>query len=611
MKIYRLAVIAVIFCAQPGARAESATPPPGDHGSTASAPAGHAVDDGTQPGGEPGVGCAHTVEHFCDDLFSKKHKGNVDLKVGDRTIPVRMGDTPNGFDNSFFAFEQAKLGSRHRLPADVAAHLEHDHYFDRLDGYLKIRSMRALSRLQKLGVERTQSELSTIWNQAIEAAALERVEKQHPGFGSRETEPAAWTQDYNDIKDQLGRDVYTAIWKESPAWKKVEHDFQEVREEYLRALREMPGLSDDIRREWIERMSTVRLVIPGADPDGNLEADCPTTAWNAFYRSDNHTVTVCAGAFNSGEFQAVLAHELSHSLGLGRSKFVFWMDSRLGKQMDALRDEVCKNAPLDHCPAGWPALKHDFPDLLQDFDSFHATLPEFLACLQYHHITRQPATQELHQMADGIARQMAGDASDNHKFLKLVERETPLRNGSDEPNIGYLEPCDKRTPIKPEYDPQNSLLLLFTMEYLCDPQGTNSERLTRAANSAQALQTQIEEKVMTMGGPYSDEPTMAQYGYAESAEERWADNLGFHVFARLLEKDPSVLHRRQIFDANIAGFCDPRSMLQAHPNAAQAEKEFSLEAHSLAKQRRQETLIQPIREALACQKDFQGKDCQP
>lgn len=133
--------------------------------------------------------------------------------------------------------------------------------------------------------------------------------------------------------------------------------------------------------------------------------------------------------------------------------------------------------------------------------------------------------------------------------------------------------------------------------------------MRKAIDSSRQLQQQIEEKTFAFGGPFSKRKEMISAGLAEDSEERFADSMGYNVFARILKKTSSIEQRRNLYYAASAKFCLEPSLKENFPEKAQIEKEYSLEPHSMGKKRRTEILIAPIRAALGCTKDFNQKEC--
>src|SRR5258708_5088254 len=46
--------------------------------------------------------CSASIEDFCNEVYSQKNKGNLDLKLGNKPLLIKKGKTDNGFNYSFF-----------------------------------------------------------------------------------------------------------------------------------------------------------------------------------------------------------------------------------------------------------------------------------------------------------------------------------------------------------------------------------------------------------------------------------------------------------------------------------------------------------------------------
>lgn len=479
-----------------------------------------------------------------------------------------------------------------------------------MNNFLNQESFRGKSRKERLRIDRLEDDLAEIWSDAVEEVALERAEKQHPGYGKKNPLPVLWERSYYKVLRELNAEIYGTIWRNSPAWTKVESDFKAVKAAYLQSLKEMPNLPEDVRRDWLERVETIQLTIPGTDPDADDQHSCSTSQMNAYYMPRTHRLTVCAGYFNTAEVAATLGHEIAHGLGISRSTDVFKQRSGIAQKLKALRRQVCSQSPIQSCPADWARLKANFEKELKDLEGFKPQVPEFLSCLQYKPSFESPSASTLKEISEASARESVAYYSDEDGFLLLTSPKIIHSNGQKEANPDYLNPCATREPKDKDFNLEYSVPILIALEYACDQGGgTTAAKIRRAGQSAIRLQAQILSKTLPIGGRFSKNDALAARGYSEDSEERFADAIGNRVLASMLKKLPSIEDRRKVFFANQAKRCSPPSIREEHPEEAQAQKEFSFEPHSQGKQRRIEGMNSAIREALACNKDFDHKDC--
>lgn len=558
---------------------------------------------------DPLPGCSSLLENFCDDLYSQKNKGNLDIRTSKGPLKARFGNMPNGFSTAFYEYARAKADSADRLPKDLKARLDQSGYFGKLAALLDGKSPAPKTLAEKIALERKVSEVGVIYNQAFEDVSLARVEKAHPGFGSNNMPPRTWIRDADQVGADLSSEVSRITWEKSPVWKKVEKDYADIKKAYLEELKAMKGIGEDVRADWIARIRSVELQVPGADSNGQEE--CATTEMNAFYSPATNRMVVCGGIATTTEVAAVIGHELSHALDSNRSKRLYQTKSELWGALVALRRQACDPGEVPTCPANWPGIRDSLPALASKLEAFEPQVPEYLSCLQYKPPKMgKPPAKWLGGTAVNFAKSQMSSLADSQALVVLTSKETVKPDGTKETNPYYLNPCGKSGFDESKMDLDRLEPLFFTLEYLCGSTSASpADKIRKSAEAAMQLQSYVSASTIGMGGPFSNHPAMVEVGAAENPAERFADGMGFRVVARYLKQMDSVEDRRHTYLANSAFFCDPPSLAKEHPAETQAQKEFSFEPHSTGKQRRLETLIPAIRDAIGCQKDFEGKDC--
>jgi hypothetical protein len=555
-------------------------------------------------------GCSAMLENFCSELVSPTHKGSQDLTIQGKPVAIRFGTAKNGQNETFYAFEKAKFDNQKDLPPDLYQKLTRRGYFAGLKKILDNNFNGSPTKRQEFEQNRQLSQLSSIWNQCMEDIALARTEKLHPGYSDMRQIPREWQDEFSKQKAELDRAAFKAIWEKSPGWKKVVSEFAFVKEQYIKDLEDDPKLSKELKDDWIKRIKSVEIAMPGADEDASDEPNCAIDLVNGFYNRITNKITVCAGYFNGTEIQSLFAHEFSHALDNNRTMVLFQRNSELAKRLNQMTALVCKNAPLPKCPSEWTHLKSEMQKLADQLDNFKPQVPELFSCLQYKDIKETPSAEFLQQTAKSVAIQDAGEFSSNDAFFSLVSRELVLDDGQKIPNANYLNPCGNKTPELDNVLPQEHMKTFFTLEYICDSSGKSGPaRNSAAVASAKRFQALIAEKIIPMGGKFSSNDYMIKNGYAEPPEERFADIRGSKVFARILKSMPLPEDRKKAFFANTAEKCTRPSLMSAYPEDAQAFHIHSLETHSIGKQRRFELMNEPIRNALGCAKDYSYEDC--
>jgi hypothetical protein len=561
------------------------------------------------------VDCLDLYENFCKKLYAPGNEGNISLRAGDKQWDIQLGKTKTGLDNSFVALAKAKIFARESLPADFRKYLEKEGYFQKLQKYLngKAKSEESLEEQNEDAL--LASALSSIWNNSITAAARERTDKIHPGYHSLTYIPPTWDKDATKISDELTAEIHGDIWKNNPKWKEIENSFALVKAEYLKMLRENTKLTPEVKKDWIARISTVALSLPGADPkDQGDDADaCATTENNAFYSPSTHSLTVCAGDFNSMDQLLTMGHEISHSLDPGTTALLQQLGSDLGKGLQAVQKQLC-DSTSPACPSAWTALKSQFNTDLANFPLPIVQNEAFLSCLKSQEASDPINPETIKDSAKSDATEKFSDNADSHFFLDLSIPELTLNDGRSYPNPGYLKPyCDVQDRHF-RLTASSDLGTIFAAEYACgDSQKPQADRLSAAMASAKDYYQQITEKAIPLGGKFSTNEEMVNAGFAENVKERFADSMGLRVSARIIksQKYPSIEQKRDEFLSAAADMCDPPSDETKYPAEATVEKAYSTEPHSLNSARRHEYLIQPIREAIDCKLDDESltRDC--
>jgi hypothetical protein len=307
---------------------------------------------------------------------------------------------------------------------------------------------------------------------------------------------------------------------------------------------------------------------------------------------------------------------MAHALGPKRDFLLRKRDSDLGKALFAVRAEVCNGAPLKECPKSWKAVSENktLQPLLSSVKSWEPPLPGFYSCLQYKTIKATPSPEFIATQADSTARDNNDWLANPNRewMLKFAKKDLIFPDARREPNPHYLNPCGLDKPKFEEFDIEDAQPALFTAAFICaDAKLSDAEKIRQAGETAARIQAAVLEKTIPLGGKFSHNQRMISSGFSEEADERFADAIANRVYARMLKLvGPSPSERRKAFLASESSYCDPPSLDLEYPDEAQVQKEFSYEAHAIARQRRYELLSQPIREVLGCKKDFNLKECE-
>ncbi len=532
------------------------------------------------------------------------------MDLGTSKYAVRLGATENDFDERDYEFLQAKLKSWPKLPVDFRQGLSRYGFREKLQRHLRRAARREMSLPLRIENMRNEEEINSIWNLALREAVLTRMERLFPGYAKVKEDfmPLELRYEAQRQRRMLSAKVSAAIWSDHQNWRRVEREFARVKTVYKQVVNEQLGISAELKKDWLARIESVRLVIPGSDPELEMEG-CSRTESNAYYFREKNYITVCAGDFNAEEIEQTLAHEISHALDIGRSRHLAKMQSSLGEGLLTLKEMSCSKKAFD-C-GRWQAFRDSFSENLKPLESFVPQLKSFNQCLQ-----EKPVRSEIpDEYASRIAKEevdgILGDLARRDVFLRIISPEMPMPDGSRHRNPMHLNPCGYYlwdTQVQP-LDQDVSLLLFFTAEYRCSALPDRAEKFRTSIEAAKQMQTQFTRSSLRMDAEFSSRYRLERDGYSSSPTERFADNLGQVVFAHLLKQEADVRQRRARYLANNAWLCRRPSIQQLFPGEAKIQRSYYVESHSETGQRQKELLSEDIREALDCKQDFTVRQC--
>ncbi len=555
------------------------------------------------------VGCLAIFDDYCDFLYSPSASGNLRLSRGKDSVLVLQGQTRNDFSAVEYAYNKAKIRYASLLPRDFADALESQNYFPRLKQLLARPPREQMSLSDRLGFEKIESNLEQTWVHALNETVLRRLEKRSPGYHKLKDDliPIEMRLEKRRVRRQLISDISKSIWRRDPNWLKVEKNFEQIRQNYLKTIAKL-DVPDDLQNDWKSRIESVRLVLPGSMPE-LADEECATTKSNAYYYPNFNVITVCAGDFNSEEILQTLAHEMSHVLDTHRSTLMDQQKSHIGRDTLQLREQVCQ--PLHFNCADWTKYKRNFALSLNELGSYQHPLNDFLACLQPRPIKEVEREDVLARVARTEINQRFSELAEADVFLRLTKQQIPSTKRRNFKNPNYLNPCNYSvlsTGDEPIEDELTSLVF-FVAEYRC--QSEDSElKFKNAIEVAKQMSQDLFEKILSHEGKYSSRSELEREGWASSPDERFADTMGSYVFANLLTEIEKPADRRSVFLGNNSWQCTPPSLKSFFPYESRVQRDYVYESHTEGDTRLKEILNRPIREALSCQKDFDFHACE-
>ncbi len=555
--------------------------------------------------------CLGMVQHFCQSLFSADHQGSLEFDIDQNHYEVRLGETSNDFKQKDYEYLSAKVQGWWRLPSDLREALSSRNLLEKIKAYLAHSSRQNMSLSERIRTMRADEEIDVMWNSAVHETLLIRMEKNFPGYAKIKEDYIPLELKYESQRQLklLEAEVAKAIWGHHKNWQKVEVRFEHVRQAYREVIPTLPGLSDELKKEWLERINAIKLIIPGSDPEIDADA-CTKNENNAYFYTEKNELTVCAGDFNTEEIGQTLAHEIAHALDVDRTRFLFQENSVGGRAFHALKDMNCSRKPLD-CES-WQNQKTHFTENIRELEKFKPQLESFNSCLQDRDVHPTIDEEYLSRIAREQVEAVAGDLAERNVFLRLISPRIPLPDGSSQANPMYLNPCgyylwDNQTyPV----DEDASMLLFFTAEYRCSKAADRDVKFKSAIDTAQELQSELTRAHLKIEGKFSSHERLNLDGFAAPSAEKFADAIGLKVFAHMLKEDDANVHRRRArYLVNNSWLCRRPSLQQLYPTEARIQKSYYVEPHSEHSQRQKDLLSAEMREALDCEPDFESREC--
>ena len=552
--------------------------------------------------------CKGLLDQYCNFLYSPDTLGNVEVKRADGSMKILQGETRNQFSQVFVRYSRAKIKNEQHFPKDFNRILLRHHYFEKLKAFIDRHPRGSMSVGERLSSEQLDYELGYIWSSAVNETVILRMNKQFPGFHQTPDQlvPIELQIERRRQKRNLISEISKAIWHNDENWRSVEESFSKLRESYVRTLIKL-DIPDSIRTDWTRRIAEVQLVLPGAFPEISNE-ECSTTTINAYYYTYLNVITICAGDFNSEDVLQTLAHEMGHALGLDRGQYLFEKTSDFGKQLLGLRKNVC--SPEAFSCEKWNDYKSQFGSFLQSLNGYKPELPEFNRCLKRRVTSNSLADGDIQKFSRSIVADRISELASNDRFLRITKPQLPMKNGKNQKNPNYLNPCsyylwnEGEEPI----DDELTTLMFFTAEYRCSEK-VGPEKLKNAIETSKEMTQQVISKALAIEGEFSGRNELETQGFSSPPFERFADVIGSYAMAEYLSVLKQPWDRRNKFLASTSWVCIAPSLASHFPDESSIEKEYIFDSHTEGDQRKKELFSLPIREVIGCEKDFEFDEC--
>jgi hypothetical protein len=557
-------------------------------------------------------GCMSLMSQYCDSLYSPGSEGNLIIhKQKGTPIYVLQGKTLNGLHHVFYELSRSKIRNRDRLPADFLSILKAHRYFERLDSLIHREPFEKMSLMDRIEANEVEQEVEHLWNLAISDTLIIRLSNRFPEFPRI---PATLLSPEMGHFAKMERkillsEIAKAIWRDHPNWKRVSATFEKLRKTYLHLIPSLP-IASELKSDWLERIRSLNLVLPGSMPE-IVDQDCSSTTINAFYYSNLNVLTVCAGDFNSEDIMITLAHEMAHALDNSRSLHLFYKNSLLSRKLETFNKAVCGGTEKPVSCGDWNSFKAQTDDLLDAISGFEPDLKSFNRCLKKEAATRVLDEDAIERFAASSIREKIRALADEEAFIRITQPRIPLPNGKKVHNPSYLNPCHYLQTHwnNEDLSGELSILTAFTMDYQCSVDPEPSERLKNSLEFVSGLFGRIESEMIQAEGEFSERKDLIDEGFSSPSSERFADSMGSLAVAENLMEIQSTWDRRMTFLAGNSWQCDGPSLSTEFPKETEVLRRYLLDTHTDGDDRKKDLLSAPIRRALSCVKDFEWNEC--
>ncbi|NJL24658.1 MAG: hypothetical protein HC902_05455 [Calothrix sp. SM1_5_4] len=506
--------------------------------------------------------------------------GNLEVKHAESSTKVLQGETINQFTQVYYKYSQAKLQNRSHMPKDFARVLDRHAYFFKLKQFLERPPRSLMSLSERLISEQMDYELGMIWSAAFNETVILRMNNKYSDFYKLPDKavPIELQLERRRMRRDLLSEISRAIWRNSPEWRKVELEFDRLRQAYLRVIPRL-DIPDEVRDDWMKRVSEIKLVLPGAFAAISND-ECSTTKVNAYYYTYLNVVTICAGDFNSEDIMQTLSHEMAHALGIDRTQYLFEVSSAFGRSLAEFRGRICD--PKAFTCEDWHRFRGEFDQSLGSLDGYQVQLPEFQRCLKRRPTTKRLGDEDIARFAGILINDRISDLAASDRFLRITKPKMPLRNGKLQANPNYLNPCSYYMWSQGEepIDDELSTLMFFTAEYRCSADKPPSIRLKDAIETAKSMSQKVLEKTLRIEGEYSARSLLEAEGFSSPPFERFADVVGSYAMAELLAQSPDIWDRQNRFLASSSWQCIEPSLSSQFPEESSVENEYIFDAHT-------------------------------
>ncbi|MEZ4820636.1 MAG: hypothetical protein R3A45_12425 [Bdellovibrionota bacterium] len=425
-----------------------------------------------------------------------------------------------------------------------------------------------------------------------------------------------------DLQDLYNQNLRNKL-EDHANWKRIQELFQEAQKDLVASITAL-HLSDAEKTWWIDRIQTIKLLLPYSDPRILADwGDCSQDANNAFYSPSFHAFTFCGGSIlgdiSDASHYRTLVHELSHSIDPSiraieayyatptyqRVKELYegkvfacsaW--EKIKTEEFAVLPEIQKRAwevdPLKMCllpekqdllPFETKTVKESVTNLVHYWTHYNATNNEFTRFVSpYTYVNHKRVKNPYYRSR----RAMRFERTDNGTF------ETPITRRSYTP---FFEIFDQE--LLCAKDEKGQPIDFYALKQSKQDTKRLQDIFQQAIASTRDITQNIFERLVEFTG--DEDEYLIEYRLAKSSGENFADWLAFQTIEKKLQRIDGLQNKRDFIVESNAIYCTEPGPLLEEASMTQVEKKFSYQAHADDSARRMSIFTKGIRSLLKCE----------
>lgn len=537
--------------------------------------------------------CSDLSNQFCLNVWTPPNNGN--LKLNKNTL-IQLGKS----DKSELSMSSkmdllALIKAEKRLPND---------YRKRIRTQLK-------NLKQYLANEKDDDlwylKISSINDELVkirEEVAIERFRQKFPQLAKISRRDRNFDQIWKlkEIQINLKSEIIRAKYEKSENWKRVVRVFEQVRKDMIVEINNLK-LSEDFKKEIIERVSKIELRFPDEDPRKLNNANgCGSTFRNAFYMFSRNAFTVCAGWFNAVQDDAALtfmiAHEISHAFDPQSVAVNRFMSTEIGKVFS----KMCgASQPVYTCEE-WDKIRKNVFVKQPNFSLSPASFQKLTQCLKSEKELKPFQISEVTKINEENMRRDLHQFALTNEFTLLA---SPLefKDGKYKDNDFFMRPDRWRVKGTDQECMDNVNVELMHQIMKC-AQYNEKDLKTRAQKFEESIKDleqikniAVERWISFCGKDCAD---LVVSKFSRVVHEEFADWMAKKILAVFLEREKSIEIRRQALGTAGVWLCDFPGPFWGASDLTEREKKWSFESHPDDKIRRLSMITPKIAQLLNC-----------